>query len=291
MRFSFSLHYTKNRSQYPPEMSLKVILLGLLEIGIDELELAPHLSPPRDLFHLQRLAEHEPSETDNLAAGRPAKQGAALCDAAESPGIAVRTIFLEKKPYAVLDLVHIVSGNAAEISGDLLGRDAVNTAEIHVEIATGNILFRPEDLKRLDKRLGTGLGVQKDSLEAGSESAFKFLRHELDVLRMAVATALDAAEIRPGLPMEVAKPVLFSLGELVAVSGGVLPVHELVKGKLHRVFAVGETIVVGETVHELDAELLIQFGPIRIIENFVIRIHFIFNLLFTFHTTNITPNL
>ena len=32
-----------------------------------------------------------------------------------------------------------------------------------------------EDLKRLDERFGTGLGIQSDSLESGDEGIFKFL--------------------------------------------------------------------------------------------------------------------
>ena len=55
---------------------------------------------------------------------------------------------------------------------------------------------------------------------------------------MEVGTGLDMAKERPGLTMEMAKPVLFRLGVLVAVSLDILPVHELVEGKLHRVFSV-----------------------------------------------------
>ena len=73
---------------------------------------------------------------------------------------------------------------------------------------------------------------------------------------MEVATGLDMAKERPGLPMEMAKPVLFRLGVLVAVRFDILPVHELVEGKLHRVLAVGEAITAVEAVYEPGVELL-----------------------------------
>ena len=89
---------------------------------------------------------------------------------------------------------------------------------------------------------------------------------------------LEMAKERLGLPMEVGKPVLFRPGVLVAVGFDILPVHELVEGKLHRVFTVGKAIVAVETVDEPGTEFPIEFGPSRIAEDHF----FIISLLSSF---------
>ena len=174
----------------------------------------------------------------------------------------------------MLDHVHIINREVIA-RGNLLRRHPETLTENEdIEITARDVLFRLEDLKRLDERFGTDLGIQGNTLKSGDEGIFKFLRHDLDILRMEVATGLDMAKERPGLPMEMAKPVLFRLRVLVAVCLDILTVHQLVEGKLHCVFTVGKAIVAAEAVDKPDAELLVEFGPSRIVEyHFFIIFH------------------
>ena len=75
-------------------------------------------------------------------ADRPAKECAALCGAAKSPGIAVRAILLEKLANAVLDYIDILQGDA-ETSGDFLrGNLEAFAKDKNLEIAERDILLR-----------------------------------------------------------------------------------------------------------------------------------------------------
>ena len=106
--------------------------------------------------------------------------------------------------------------------------------------------------------------------------SFAQIGNEFNILRMEFETAPDVAEERPSLPMEVEKPVAFALRVLFTVCCDVFAMHELVEGKLHRVFAIGETIVAVEAIDEPGAELFVEFAP-----GFVAEDHF-FNFYFSY---------
>ena len=96
----------------------------------------------------------------------------------------------EEEPYAVLDLVDSVGGNAADILGDLLGRNAMHATDIHLEIAARDILLLLEYLKRNGQGSRTNLGIKDKALESGHKGAFKLFGKKFNILRMAFGTIL-----------------------------------------------------------------------------------------------------
>ena len=197
---------------------------------------------------------------------------AALCGAAKSPGIAVRVILLEKLANAVLDHIDILQGDAETGGNFLCGNLGMLAKDKNPEIAERDVLLSLEDLKSPDESILASLGIHGETLEPRGKHVLKRFGSEFNILRMEFETAPDVAEERPSLPMEVGKPVAFALRVLFTVCCDVFAMHELVEGKLHRVFAIGETIVAVEAIDELGAELFVEFAP-----GFIIEDHFIFH--------------
>ena len=142
---------------------------------------------------------------------------AALCGAADSPGIAIRAMLPEELTNTVLDDVHIVHRDVIA-GGNLLGGDLVTLAkDKDVEGAARYVMVCLEDLKGPDESFCASLFIQSDSLKTGNKGTFKFLGHELDILGVEIRTALHVAKVRLRLPMEIPEPILFRPREFLSV--------------------------------------------------------------------------
>ena len=140
---------------------------------------------------------------------------AALCGAAEGPGITIRAMLLEKLSNTVLDHIHIVYRNSKASSDLLRGNLKALAEDKDIEGAARYVMVCLENLKGPDKSFCASLFIQSDSLKSGNEGTFKFPGHELDILGVEIRTALHVTKVRLRLPMKIPEPVLFRLRELL----------------------------------------------------------------------------